>query len=277
MAFNISMAGGKFPVGQVVKLFTTTDPSRPPETNVAPTLYPWVTDTGLTATVDVAGQLAFTGLAELTDYIVGAQVGGVWQYRAIGRHSLTASGGAASVGAYQLTDIARQAWRPTGAIAENVPRMTASTNLALVPGTLDLYGGLVIPQGKTVNSISFVSGGTAAGTPTNQWFCLIDALTLAILGKTADDGATAWGLNTLKTLALSAPYTALADIAVYLGIMVAATTAPSIAGTTATGNNMGAITPRMSQHANAGLTNPASLVTVTPGTQLNTVGYGYVS
>jgi hypothetical protein len=229
MTFNISVAGGKFPVGQVVKLFTTTDPSRPPETNVAPTLYPWVTDTGLTATVDAAGQLAFTGLAELTDYIVGAQVGGVWQYRAIGRHSLTAS------------------------------------------------GGLVIPQGKTVNSISFVSGGTAAGTPTNQWFCLIDALTLAILGKTADDGATAWGLNTLKTLALSAPYTALADIAVYLGIMVAATTAPSIAGTTATGNNMGAITPRMSQHANAGLTNPASLVTVTPGTQLNTVGYGYVS
>jgi hypothetical protein len=60
--FNISVSGtDKFPVGQVVKLFTTTDPSRPPETNVAPTLYPWVTDTGVTATVDAAGQLAFIG------------------------------------------------------------------------------------------------------------------------------------------------------------------------------------------------------------------------
>jgi hypothetical protein len=125
--FNISVSGtDKFPVGQVVKLFTTTDSSRPPETNVAPTLYPWVTDTGVTATVDAAGQLAFSNLVELTDYIIGAQVGGVWRYRMIGRHSLTAAAAGGSRGqGFQSGRWYSSEHYNSGTITFNTARMAA--------------------------------------------------------------------------------------------------------------------------------------------------------
>lgn len=78
--YSGAVPGDKFPVGTVVKLFTTTRPGFPPETGQAPTVYPWITDTGLTATVDSAGNLVFAGLGGDVSYILGQQVSSQWRY-----------------------------------------------------------------------------------------------------------------------------------------------------------------------------------------------------
>ena len=43
--------------------------------------------------------------------------------------------------------------------------------------------------GRTVSSITFMSGSTALSGGSNQWFCLLDSAR-NVLRKTADDGAT---------------------------------------------------------------------------------------
>lgn len=123
MAFAIATTGGaKFPVGTVVKLYTTTRPEAMPETGQAPTVYPWLTDTGVTATVDASGNLAFAALAEGTFYVLAQQVSGTWQYvsvaaRKVGSgalktQSLAANGAVvidASLGRVQQVNLAANA------------------------------------------------------------------------------------------------------------------------------------------------------------------------
>lgn len=58
-----------------------------------------------------------------------------------------------------------------------------------------------LPGGFVVHNITFVSGTTAGGTLTHQWFGLADA-NLKIVATTADDTSTAWGASTAKTLAI---------------------------------------------------------------------------
>ena len=58
----------------------------------------------------------------------------------------------------------------------------------------------------------------------------------ALLASTANATSTAWAANTVVTRALSAAYTVPTTGLYYVGIMVAATTAPSLAGVTAAGN-----------------------------------------
>lgn len=86
--------------------------------------------------------------------------------------------------------------------------------------------------GEVVTNLSFCSGQTAAGTPTNWWFALYDtAATAALIAQSADQTSTAWAANTVKTLALSAAYTVTKTGTYYAAIMVKATTVPSLLGT----------------------------------------------
>ena len=119
--------------------------------------------------------------------------------------------------------------------------------------------GCIIPAGTVVSRIGFISGTTPAGVPTNQFFCIVDALTRNVLAKTADDGATAWAANALKELVLSTPLTVLDDTAVYLGVSVAATTPPSLAGAVPFNTAVSTLAPIMCGASTAGLTTPASL------------------
>lgn len=157
------------------------------------------------------------------------------------------------------TVLNRNPWRPTAAIVENVPRaLIAGANLsALTSGTLLVVGGLVLPPGTEVNNISFMSGTTAGATLTNQWFCLLDQSRNVIL-KTADDTSTAWAANTVKTKALSSTYAVTSETALYVGILVAATTVPSLRGMTIDSNLAGLATI-LCGNSTTGLTNPASL------------------
>jgi hypothetical protein len=90
---------------------------------------------------------------------------------------------------------------------------------------------IFLVAGDVVTNLSFRSGATAAGTPTNYWFALYsDAATPALLGQTADQTSTAWAANTTKTLALAAPYTVPKTGIYWAAIAVTATTPPTLLG-----------------------------------------------
>jgi hypothetical protein len=171
-------------------------------------------------------------------------------------------------------------WFPTGAVAETFPRnVVRIENLGpLSTGRLHLCGGAVIPGGATCSNITFVSATTALAAGTNQWFCLVNAATLAVLAKTADDTSTAWSANTAKTLALSATYTPAESVAVYIGIMVAAGTVPTLlsASTASANGAVASIAPIIAGSSTTGLTTPASLGATAgaiSGTNINAYAY----
>lgn len=138
-------------------------------------------------------------------------------------------------------------------IAETVPTWSNITNQSvLTSGRLALVG-IWLPSGKQITSISFLSGTTAGGTLTHQWFGIFDDQRNA-LRLTSDDTSTAWGSSTLKTLNLTSPWTTTYSGLHFLGIMVAASTVPSLRAVA-----VGAgITPQAFNTA-TGLTTPPSL------------------
>lgn len=145
---------------------------------------------------------------------------------------------------------------PTGAIAQTVPRHNAGTNsAALVSAQLQL-DAIWLPKDTTITSITFVSGTTALSVGLNQWFVLADSA-LAKLQVTADDTSTAWAANSPKTLTLASTFKTTYEGLHYIGIMVKATTPPSLVGLTSTVVTKD-LTPILSGLSTAALTNPAS-------------------
>lgn len=150
---------------------------------------------------------------------------------------------------------------PSGAIAETIPLGRVASTLmshfvTLSTGRL-LLVGLELFAGQTVTNISFTSGTTAAGTPTNWWFGLWGANRVC-LGVTADQTSTAWGTSTTKTLALGTPVSITADGLYYVGVMVKATTVPTlicVAGATVIAQTA----PVTCGTSNTGMTTPPSV------------------
>lgn len=173
--------------------------------------------------------------------------------------------------------VVREGALPTAAIGETVPRWLAAGSYTITTQILALAGGLVLPVGRRVNSISFLSAATALATATNQFFAIVRMSDLAVLAKTADDGATAWGANAIKTLAITGGYLPTDDELVYLGCMVKATTVPNLAAVagSAVAN---ALPPVLAGDSTGSLTNPASLGAAAAAlTAKASVPYAYVS
>src|SRR5687768_15486215 len=81
--------------------------------------------------------------------------------------------------------------KPTVALAESIFRgFKADTIFPLLSGRLQLQA-IALPSGLLVSSISWISGSTALGTPTNQWSALFDN-TRTKLAISADGTSTAW-------------------------------------------------------------------------------------
>lgn len=113
----------------------------------------------------------------------------------------------------------------------NLPRWSVSADLAALTSQVMTSTPLFLRKGDVVTNLSFMSGATAAVTPTNWWFALYNlATTPAVIAQTADQLTAAWAANTVKTLALSAPYTVTADGIYWPSAMVKATTVPTLAG-----------------------------------------------
>lgn len=154
-----------------------------------------------------------------------------------------------------------------GTIAETIPRILCpEANLAaLTSGTLSLHA-IYLRAGQRISSISFMSATTAAATPTNQWFALYDQ-NRALLRQTVNDGAAAWAANSIKTLPLTSPYTVTYTGLHYVGIMVTATTVPTLKGLAAkTASQLAGLAPILHGNSSTGLTtaapDPAAAITV---------------
>lgn len=125
----------------------------------------------------------------------------------------------------------RDPWMTTGHLIENFPRVLAATpSVGMTSGTLRVIGGIVLRAGTTYSNIIIAAGTTAGVTMTNQWAALIRASDRAYLRSSADGTSGAIAANTQKTYALSSSYTPPVDTPVYVGLMIAATTPPSLAG-----------------------------------------------
>lgn len=119
---------------------------------------------------------------------------------------------------------------------------------------------LYLQAGDTVTSLTFISGATAAGTPTNYFFALYGpGATPALLAQTADQTTTAWAADTAKTLALATPQKIAVSGVYFAAIMVKATTVPSLIGTTAA-------KPVISGETNWGQTSGSALTATAPAT-----------
>lgn len=130
---------------------------------------------------------------------------------------------------------------------------------------------LYLEAGDTVTYLTFMSGTTAAGTPTAWWFALYSsASTPALLAQTADQTTTAWAANTAKTVALSTAQKITESGIYYAACMVTATTPPTLVGRTLhNAANAGAIVSGqkvLARTSGSGLTTTAPATIASPTT-----------
>lgn len=117
-----------------------------------------------------------------------------------------------------------------------------------------------LQAGDTVSNLTFISGATAANTPTNYWFALYGpGATPALLGQTADQTTNAWAADTAKTLPLASPVKIAVSGVYFAAVMVKATTPPSLVGT------LGA-RPVVSGEANLAQASGSALTATAPAT-----------
>lgn len=120
---------------------------------------------------------------------------------------------------------------PSGLYRQNMSRLVAGGNLAALTTQVMTSVALHLQAGDTVSSLTFKSGATAAGTPTNWWFALYDdSATPALLAQSADQLTAAWAADTAKTLALATPQLITRSGVYYAAVMVKATTVPTLIG-----------------------------------------------
>lgn len=165
----------------------------------------------------------------------------------------------------------------SGALYETFDRdLCDEVNTSLLSsGRLSLQA-IWLPAGVTINSISFWSATTAGATLTNQLFGLYDS-SLNLLRSSSNDTSTAWAANSKKTLSLTSAFTTTYSGIHYLGIMVAATTVPTIKGNTAKTNGaLNAAAPSMGGTSTTGLTTALPATAAAPGT-VTTSFWGCVS
>lgn len=151
----------------------------------------------------------------------------------------TGSGGS-GVGATSPVEIQRKTWMPTGlldvdtsaagdAFACTLPdRINGTGSGVVTSGTVRVFGGITVPAGRTVDSITFLSGGTAGAGLTNTTFFLVRQSDRVILARSRDETTTTWAANTARTLKMTSAWTATADTPVYVGLLCVGTTMPNL-------------------------------------------------
>ena len=165
----------------------------------------------------------------------------------------------------------------SGALYETFDRnLCNEVNTALLSSGRLSLAAIYLPAGTIISSISFWSATTAGATLTNQLFGLFDS-SYNLLRSSTNDTSTAWAANSRKTLSLTSTFTTTYSGIHYLGIMVAATTVPTIKGNTAkVGGQLSAAAPTMGGTSTTGLTTTLPATAAAPGT-VTTSFWGCVS
>lgn len=168
---------------------------------------------------------------------------------------------------------------PTGVIAETLPRGTISSiTLAALTSAQLFMQGVFLTQGQLVSNISWVSGSTAGATLANQWSALYSGARVQ-RAISADDTSNAWAANSVKTFAMTTPFTVTTTGIHYVGLLAKATVAvPTLQGILVPNTTVLNLPPILCGNADAGLTNPASgPATAATITVAGTVAYAYVT
>lgn len=144
---------------------------------------------------------------------------------------------------------------------ENLPRIGLDDVPALATGVMTSVPVYLV-EGDLVSTLTFISGGTGAGTPTNYWAALYSPAG-ALLGQSADKTSTAWAADTAVGFALTTAYRVPRSGTYYAAINVTATTVPTLVGTQAakpvvTGEG------NLSQSSGSGLTGTAPATIASP-------------
>lgn len=154
------------------------------------------------------------------------------------------------------------ALRPPGRY-ETTSRLRLGTSSTPTSGTLYLTP-VWLPKGAVVSNLGFVSAGTAAATPTNWWFSLHDS-SKKMLARTADQTTTAWAANTAKSVAIAqttagagSSYTATYTGIHYIGVMIKATTVPSLVSEGSVADILASVAPGWGG-TDAGLSTPPTV------------------
>ncbi len=173
-----------------------------------------------------------------------------------------------------------QAGAPAGVWRENFERKMINTDLAALTTQIMTVVGIPLQAGDVVTNISFKSGATAAGTPTNWWFALYDtSATPVLLAQSADQLTNAWAATATKTLALATAQTISTAGIYYLACMVKATTVPTLVGFTGFAGGTGGV---LAADKSLALTSGSALTTTAPATlasptNVATIPYATVS
>lgn len=169
-------------------------------------------------------------------------------------------------------DHVRQGAPTNSVFAESISRVDASGDLAALTSQVMLAVGLPLQAGELVTSLTFISGDTAAGTPTNWWFALYSPAGV-LLAQTADQTSTAWAANTVKTVALGSPRLIPTAGLYYAAIMVKATTVPTLVGVAlqnaVVAGALGLSTGVLAQTSGSSLTTTAPATIASPTTVAN--------
>ena len=152
--------------------------------------------------------------------------------------------------------------RPAGRY-ETTSRLRCGTTSTPTSGTLYLVP-LWLPKGAVIGNLTFVSGGTAAASPTNWWFSLHDSAR-KMLARSADQLTASWAANTVKTLSIAqttagaaTTYTTTYSGLHYLGVMIRATTVCSLVSEGAVADVLASVTPGFGG-TDTGLTTPPTV------------------
>ena len=123
---------------------------------------------------------------------------------------------------------------PTNAtFAETCSRLDAVADLAIAATGVALAVAVPLQAGDLVSNVTFVTGGTAAGTPTAGFAALYSsASTPALLAQSADFATTARAANTAFTVAMATPYLVTTAGLYYVSISFTASTVPTLRGCT---------------------------------------------
>lgn len=112
---------------------------------------------------------------------------------------------------------------------ETIPKILAGADCAIAATGVELSAMIQLDAGDLVTNLTFVTGGTAAGTPTAGYACLRSP-SGALLSQTADFGSTARAANTAYAVALAAPQLITAGGLYRVGISFTASTIPTLRG-----------------------------------------------
>lgn len=128
-------------------------------------------------------------------------------------------------------DYLRQGSPTNTTFAESIPRYAAAADLAIAATGVELAVAVPLQFGDKVTNVTFITGATAANTPTAGYVVLRDAAGTKLY-QSADLGSTARAANTAYTIALATAYLVTTPGLYIVGISFTANTVPTLRGAT---------------------------------------------